>query len=220
MATSKRIRIWRIILWAAMGAAIGALSGRWVIALPIGVVFAFARYIGELSRPKPKSTSLPSLDPKMAEHYAASGLSDEEIKLFRKTMADLAEQIRTIEALTKEVPKLRALTLNTDLVDLLHAYFEALVQAPQRLTDAGTFVYQQVPNLLDLMQKYAQITHHEVKTADTYETLDKAFSTMTSMAGNIKSDYQAFIKDDLDDLDSDVRLAKKHLDPDKAHETE
>ena len=121
MATSKRIRIWRIILWAAMGAAIGALSGRWVIALAIGVVFAFARYIGELSRPKPKSTSLPSLDPKMAEHYAASGLSDEEIKLFRKTMADLAEQIRTIEALTKEVPKLRALTLNTDLVDLLHA---------------------------------------------------------------------------------------------------
>ena len=184
MATSKRIRIWRIILWAAMGAAIGALSGRWVIALSIGVVFAFARYIGELSRPKPKSTSLPSLDPKMAEHYAASGLSDEEIKLFRKTMADLAEQIRTIEALTKEVPKLRALTLNTDL------------------------------------QKYAQITHHEVKTADTYETLDKAFSTMTSMAGKIKSDYQAFIKDDLDDLDSDVRLAKKHLDPDKVHETE
>ncbi|GAN43184.1 5-bromo-4-chloroindolyl phosphate hydrolysis protein [Lacticaseibacillus paracasei NRIC 1981] len=188
--------------------------------MSIGVVFAFARYIGELSRPKPKSTSLPSLDPKMAEHYAASGLSDEEIKLFRKTMADLAEQIRTIEALTKEVPKLRALTLNTDLIDLLHAYFEALVQAPQRLTDAGTFVYQQVPNLLDLMQKYAQITHHEVKTADTYETLDKAFSTMTSMAGKIKSDYQAFIKDDLDDLDSDVRLAKKHLDPDKVHETE
>ena len=43
---------------------------------------------------------------------------------------------------------------------------------------------------------------------------------MTSMAGKIKSDYPAFIKDDLDDLDSDVRLAKKHLDPDKVHETE
>lgn len=135
-------------------------------------------------------------------------------------MADLAEQIRTIEALTQQVPKLRALTLNTDLVDLLHAYFEALVQAPQRLTDAGTFVYQQVPNLLDLMQKYAQITHHEVKTADTYETLDKAFETMTNMAGKIRTDYQAFIKDDLADLDSDVRLAKKHLEPEKTHETE
>ena len=88
------------------------------------------------------------------------------------------------------------------------------------MTDAGTFVYQQVPNLLDLMQKYAQITHHEVKTADTYETLDKAFETMTNMAGKIRTDYQAFIKDDLDDLDSDVRLAKKHLEPEKTHETE
>ncbi|EGF34705.1 hypothetical protein AAULR_09805 [Lacticaseibacillus rhamnosus MTCC 5462] len=28
------------------------------------------------------------------------------------------------------------------------------------------------------------------------------------MAGKIRTDYQAFIKDDLDDLDSDVRLAK------------
>ncbi|MFT8502823.1 MAG: MFS transporter, partial [Lacticaseibacillus paracasei] len=32
--------------------------------------------------------------------------------------------------------------------------------------------------------------------------------------------YQAFINDELADLESDVRLAKKHLDPDKAHETE
>lgn len=40
------------------------------------------------------------------------------------------------------------------------------------------------------------------------------------MAGKIRTDYQAFIKDDLDDLDSDVRLAKKHLEPEKTHETE
>ena len=43
---------------------------------------------------------------------------------------------------------------------------------------------------------------------------------MTNMAGKIRTDYQAFIKDDLDDLDSDVRLAKKHLEPEKTHETE
>ena len=97
MATSKRIRTWRIILWAAMGAVLGALSGRWLIAIFVGAVFAFARFIGELSRPKPKSASLPSLDPKMAEHYAASGLSEEEIKLFRKTMAVLPSKFARLK---------------------------------------------------------------------------------------------------------------------------
>lgn len=121
-------------------------------------------------------------------------------------MADLAETIRTIEALTTTVPQLRALTLNTDLVDLLHAYFEASVLAPTRLTDAGTFVVTTVHNLLDHLTKYETITQLEVKTADTYETLDKAFETMTNMAGQIRTDYTAYFKDDLADLDSDVRL--------------
>ncbi|MFD1483735.1 5-bromo-4-chloroindolyl phosphate hydrolysis family protein [Lacticaseibacillus baoqingensis] len=210
--TPKRIRWWRIGVWALAGLALGMATHQLGIAIFVGIVFAFARFIGELSRPKPaQDTTTPPLTSKMAMHYQASGLDDSEISLFRETMDEVADQIQSFEDITNRVPQLKRIALNTDIVDVLHAYFKAIVENPKQMGAAGHFIYEQLPNLVRIANKYEAISHHEVKTADTYAVLTTAANTTADLANAIRDDYAHFVETDIDDLEADINLAKKQL---------
>ncbi|WP_125703137.1 5-bromo-4-chloroindolyl phosphate hydrolysis family protein [Lacticaseibacillus daqingensis] len=212
--TQKRIRLWRIALWTVGGFALGALSGQWWLALFVAVVFGGARLIGELSRPRPQVLEdTPPLTEAMAAHYADSGLSDSEVDLFRDTMDTAAEQIRQFDAIADRVPKIRAVALNHDLQDVLHAYFKAVVKTPAQLANAGHFIYEQLPNLVRIAEKYEEISHHEVKTSDTYTVLTTAANTLSDLAESIRQDYAAFVENDLEALSADINLARKQTTP-------
>lgn len=208
----KRIRWLRVGLWAAGGAVLGLLTGRVWIAAFLLVVFGGARLIGELSRPEPEPDT-PPISPDMAAHYSEAGLSENEINLFRDTMDQAADQIHDFEAIADRVPKIKAIALNADLLDIMHAYFKAIVQTPKKLGAAGHFIYEQLPNLLRIAQKYETISHHEVKTQDTYDVLTTAANTLADLAATIKDGYAEFVESDIDDLEADLNLAKQQIKP-------
>lgn len=208
----KRIRWLRVGLWAAGGAVLGLLTGRVWIAAFLLVVFGGARLIGELSRPEPEPET-PPISPDMAAHYSEAGLSENEINLFRDTMDQAADQIHDFEAIADRVPKIKAIALNADLLDIMHAYFKAIVQTPKKLGAASHFIYEQLPNLLRIAQKYETISHHEVKTQDTYDVLTTAANTLADLANTIKDGYAEFVESDIDDLEADLNLAKQQIKP-------
>jgi 5-bromo-4-chloroindolyl phosphate hydrolysis protein len=210
--TPKRIRWWRVGVWALGGLALGLIARHIGIAIFVGLVFAFARLIGELSRPKPTpDATTPPLSTQMALHYQESGLDDSEVTLFRETMDDVAAQIQSFEDITNRVPQLKRIALNTDIVAVLHAYFKAIVENPKQMGAAGHFIYEQLPNLVRIAKKYEAISHHEVKTEDTYAVLTTAANTTADLANAIRDDYAHFVETDIDDLEADINLAKKQL---------
>ncbi|MFD1441862.1 5-bromo-4-chloroindolyl phosphate hydrolysis family protein [Lacticaseibacillus hegangensis] len=217
--TEKRIRWVRVGLWAAAGLVIGLLTQHLWVGLFVMLVFAGARLVGELSRPVEKPAT-PPITPDMAAHYAESGLSESEINLFRETMDQAADEIHEFEAIADRVPKIKTIAVNADLLDIMHAYFKAIVQTPKKLGAAGHFIYEQLPNVLSIAQKYEAITHHEVKTQDTYDVLTTAANTLRDLADTIKSGYSEFVESDIDDLEADIDLAKKQIKPRLAESTE
>ncbi|MFD1392978.1 5-bromo-4-chloroindolyl phosphate hydrolysis family protein [Lacticaseibacillus jixianensis] len=208
----KRIRWLRVGIWAAAGLVLGMLTMHWWVGVFAMTVFGGARLIGELSRPVPKPAT-PPITPDMAAHYADSGLTASEINLFRETMDQAADQIHEFEAIADRVAKIKAIATNADLFDIMHAYFKAIVQTPKKLGAAGHFIYEQLPNLLSIAQKYEAITHHEVKTQDTYDVLTTAGNTLQGLADTIRGGYQEFVESDIDELEADLDLAQKQIKP-------
>lgn len=214
MKQKKRHSGLRITIWALLGFGIGSMSGRLGIALFTAIVFGFARWLGErLGAPKEQvqPTGVPPLSASMSDHYQTSGLTDSEIQVFRDTMDAAAKQITTIETLIEAVPKLKQVALNHDLVPVLHAYFKAIVDQPKRLPEAANFLYDHLPNLERLMTRYQTITHHEVKSVDTFAVLDQAEQAIGQLADNITNQYQSFVADDIEDLESEIALTQKQI---------
>ena len=210
--TQKRIRTWRVLVWIAGGAALGLLSGHIGMAIFVGAVFGVARLIGELSRPRPiVPNATKPLSASMAAHYQESGLDDSEVKVFRETMDTVSDQVQEFETIIARVPKLKSIAINTDIVDVLHAYFKAIVNNPMAMGAAGNFIYEQLPNLVRIAEKYEAISHHEVKTDDTYAVLTQAANTTADLANAIRDDYAHFVETDIDALEADINLAKKQI---------
>ncbi|KRM72520.1 5-bromo-4-chloroindolyl phosphate hydrolysis family protein [Lacticaseibacillus brantae] len=209
---NKKIRKSRIALWIGLGFVAGlVISGRGDFAVLVALVFGLARFMGEwLGRTSTKPSTAP-VSPSLQAHYVEAGLSDSEITLFRETMETASEQINAIEATINAVPKLKSLALQTDLLPIMHAYFKAIVQAPKRLTEAAPFIYEILPNLNHLTDRYQTITNHEVKTQETYTVLTQAETAITAQAQTINEQYQAFVADDLEDLAASVSLSQKQI---------
>ncbi|KRM78308.1 hypothetical protein FC84_GL001130 [Lapidilactobacillus dextrinicus DSM 20335] len=139
---------------------------------------------------------------KMLSHYQETGLSDTDINVFRETMADAKQQIIELQATMTAVPKLRAINLNHDTLEVSKAMFAALVREPQRLQEAADFLYKHLPNSVQIAKKYQEISRHEIKTADTYAVLDRSVEVLANLSEQMKKDYTNFVADDISELSS------------------
>lgn len=214
---SKAIGI-SVIGWLIAMATLGSmdLTGNAVFGLLSPAIAALAAFLNYLwqNRSADVEDNAPErpMSKKLAAHYEAAGLSDSEVSVFRETMAAASKNIHQLQTTVDGAPELQDIMNEHDTMNVIHAYFRAIVDQPKRMTTAAPFLYEQLPNLADLTHKYAVITRHEVKTEDTYLVLTQAKDALNKLCKTIRDEYTEFVKSDLEDLDTTVELTKRQLD--------
>ena len=204
--------------WIVAMATLGSmgLDGNPVIGLLSPALGAFAAFLNYLWQNRSAEviddTPERPMSKKLAAHYEAAGLSDSEVSVFRETMAGASKNIHQLQTTVDGAPELQDIMNEHDTMNVIHAYFRAIVDQPKRMTAAAPFLYEQLPNLADLTHKYAIITRHEVKTKDTYLVLSQAKDALDKLCKTVRDEYTDFVKSDLEDLDTTVELTKRQLD--------
>lgn len=205
-----------VIIWFI--AASGTDTITWLIVLAlivIGCRFIFRGITGKSGKATAnfasKNEELPNLSHERESHYASTGMSKHEIDFFRETMNTGKNQIQHLQDNVAQNAKLKAIDLRHDTVKASKALFKELVKNPKRLNEANHFLYTHLPNIVDLTDKYLEITEHEVKSKETFAKLEECAQIIDQMADLITKDYQAFVSDDLDDLDVEMTIAKQSL---------
>ncbi|GAF39028.1 hypothetical protein FC83_GL002510 [Agrilactobacillus composti DSM 18527 = JCM 14202] len=181
-----------------------------MIALAIFIVtLPFYLIARHQNRQQPATPDLTDkLNHKLLDHYQKAGLSDSDIVFFRKTMASAEQQIRKLNHNIETTPKLKAIDLNLDMVKVSKSMFAAIVKEPQRLSEASDFLYRHLPTLVNLTDRYIEISHHEVKTTDTWEVLAKSLEVIKNLGTQIREDYATFVADDLDEMHQEMSAAQ------------
>lgn len=173
----------------------------------VSIPFMIVSKIRSLRQPKPDS----KVNRKLMAQYQKAGLSESDIVFFRKTMGEAEGQIRQLDKNISETPKLKAIDLNSDFVKVSKSMFAAIVKEPDRLSEASDFLYRHLPTLVNLTDRYIEISHHEVKTADTWEVLAKSLDVITNLGNQIREDYAEFVSDDLNEMDQEMTAANDSL---------
>lgn len=220
----ERIREYQVIAMSFVGYLFGTITygmafGTTMI-LPLGMIvpgfailFAVLCILWQKRRPTPVEPDINDrpMSKKLADHYEEAGLSESEISVFRETMAGASKNIHQLESTVNDTVELQDILREFDTMNVIHAYFKAIVNEPKRMTEAAPFLYEQLPNMADLTHKYQIITRHEVKTSDTYLVLNQAKDALAKLAATIRDEYASFVHDDLEDLDTTVTLTKQQL---------
>ena len=161
---------------------------------------------------------MPELTKEKEAHYSEFGMNDKEIVFFRETMADAKKQITTLDNNMQEVAKLKAINLRYDTLKASRAMFKEIVKEPNKLHRADRFLYNHLPNVVELTSKYIEINNHELKTKDTFDALNQCAAAIEEVSQLIVKDYADFVKDDLDDLDVEISIAQQNVDREKEME--
>lgn len=154
---------------------------------------------------------IPNLKKSQEEHYETIGLSQQEIVFFRDTMNTAKKQIVQLQENVNQSTKLRAIDLRNDTLRVSKALFKEIVKDPKKLHLANHFLYTHLPNIVDLTNKFLEISDHEIKTKQTYEKLEESAQIIDQVSKLIKKDYEQFVSDDLDELDVEISVAKNSI---------
>lgn len=181
-----------------------------------GIIFgiAFVVYIFSAIFPthnKTISVKDKKAKPSIIQHYQESGLGQEDIKYFRSQMADLRDQIRSLEDEMNQTAKLRAIDVRHNTINISKQFFQDLVKEPQRLSEAGNVIYRILPSLNDLSMKYNEVNSHIAKSKQTYVILEKSAQTIDELAQRLTEEYLNFHEETFNDLEDEVKLAKRNL---------
>lgn len=220
MSHKKRSWGWlSIVLLILAGSTLIAGTDRMCAGIPhhpmfgIGVIMLIMAFLFRKKRrpPEPISGQIPPLSNRMQAHYRKLGMQDEDITFFRAQMAEAREKIDHLQANVEKSPKLKAVDLNYGMVRVSQAMFQAIVDDPMHLANAGDFLYRHLPSLVNLTDKYIEISHHEVKTKDTWTVLAKSIEVITQLSQTIQADYTAFVHSDLTDMDAEMTTAERAI---------
>lgn len=211
-------------------AVIGFLIGMFVLTEideNLGAVFvliAIGWVIYRRLNKKKNKGGVPGLSKEKEEHYYEAGMTDKEITFFRNTLSEAKQQIDQLEINFKDSPKLNAINLRYDTLKVAKAMFKEIVKEPQKLHMADKFLYNHLPNLVEMTTKYAEISDHEIKSKETYKILNNSIGAIENVSQLIIDDYKEFVSDDIEDLEVEISIAqqnknreayKKHLSDDQ-----
>lgn len=211
-------------------AVIGFLIGMFVLndinenLIPVVLIIAIVWFIYRKFSKRNKKDVVPGLSKEKQEHYHEAGMSDKEIEFFRNTLAEAKEQINQLDQNFRAVPKLKAINLRYDTLKVSQAMFKELVKEPKKLHLADKFLYNHLPNLVEMTTKYAEISDHEIKSKETYKILNNSIGAIENVSQLIIDDYKEFVSDDIEDLEVEISIAqqnknreayKKHLSDDQ-----
>ena len=210
-------------------AVIGFLIGMFVLTEideNLGAVFvliAIGWVIYRRLNKKKNKGGVPGLSKEKEEHYYEAGMTDKEITFFRNTLSEAKQQIDQLEINFKDSPKLNAINLRYDTLKVAKAMFKEIVKEPKKLHMADKFLYNHLPNLVEMTTKYAEISDHEIKSKETYKILNNSIGAIENVSQLIIDDYKEFVSDDIEDLEVEISIAqqnknreayKKHLSDD------
>lgn len=188
-------------------------------ALSVSLVIAVYWFIKAITQKNKKNTDkVPHLTKEKEEHYTDFGMSSQEITFFRDTMAQAKDNITTLENNMNQVAKLKAINLRYDTLKAAKAMFKEIVKEPNKLHQSDQFLYNHLPNLVELTNKYVEINNHELKNKNTFEVLNQSATAIEEVSQLIVNDYSDFVKDDLDDLDVEISIAKQNISREKEQE--
>ncbi|MDR2833333.1 MAG: 5-bromo-4-chloroindolyl phosphate hydrolysis family protein [Streptococcaceae bacterium] len=159
---------------------------------------------------KVKTSKAPKITEDKMQHYKNSGLTEAEVNFFRQTMATLQQQIKKWEENVAKNSKLKAIDLRVDGLKAAKALFKEMVQSPNRMNQASEFVYRYVPNMMELTDKYLEVSRHDIKNADTYRMLNEGAVAIEALGKQINEAYTKFVQQEIDALDTEVSIAKKN----------
>lgn len=165
----------------------------------------------KVSKRKSKEV-VPELTREKQEHYHEAGMSDKEIAFFRTTLSETKEQIDQLEKNFHNIPKLNAINLRYDTLKVAKAMFKEIVKEPKKLHLADKFLYTHLPNLVEMTNKYVEISDHEIKSKATYDTLNNSIGAIENVSRLIIEDYENFVSDDIEDLEVEISIAKQNAD--------
>nr|WP_281186386.1 5-bromo-4-chloroindolyl phosphate hydrolysis family protein [Enterococcus rivorum] len=175
------------------------------------LIIAFLFSFKKRRKCKNELEDVPSIKKSTEEHYESIGMSPQEINFFRDTMNTTKKQIVQLQANMNKSTKLRAIDLRNDTLRVSKALFKEIVKEPKKLHLANHFLYTHLPNIVDLTNKFLEISDHEIKSKETYEKLEESAQIIDQVSKLIKKDYQEFVSDDLDDLDVEISVAKNSI---------
>lgn len=145
------------------------------------------------------------------QHYREAGLNDEEISYLRDQLAQLRENIHSLETQMNATAKLRAIDVRHNTIEISKQFFQDIVKEPKRFGEAGDVIYRIIPSLVDLTEKYNEINDHIAKTKQTYIILEKSAQTIDELAKRLTDEYIDFHKATYQDLDDEINLANRNL---------
>lgn len=193
-----------LLLWCSM---VGNTSWPTIFIL-IGVFFIFRGIVGQKTA---RAKKIPTLSKEREDHYLETGMSKREIDVFRETMSQTKEAIDQLQQNMTQNARLKAVDLRHNSVRAAKALFKELVKEPQKLAFASHFLYTHLPNLVDLTDKYLEISAHEIKSKETYDKMEESLLVIDQLAALIAKDYQNFVSDDFEELDVELSLAKQSI---------
>ncbi|MGX7419462.1 5-bromo-4-chloroindolyl phosphate hydrolysis family protein [Carnobacterium gallinarum] len=178
----------------------------------LGTVLYFL--IGKRKQEKKKAAKQQISDDLHRITQSQEGMSKEETQFFRETMNTAKNQILILEKNMHQVTKLKTIESRNNTIQLTKALFKEITNEPRRLHQVDKFLYSHLPSLVDLTEKYIEISNHEVKNKTTFEVLDKSASTIDEMCQLIAVDYASFKAEDLENMDLEIELAKQAIERD------
>ncbi len=188
------------------------ISGILSLSLVIAIYWLFKAVA---SKNKEKTNLVPNLTKEKEEHYAEFGMTAQEIDFFRDTMSQAKQNIATLESNMEQVAKLKAINLRYDTLKISKAMFKELVKEPNKLHQSDRFLYNHLPNLVELTNKYVEISNHELKNKNTFDVLNQSAIAIEEVSQLIGKDYVNLVSDDLDDLDVEISIAKQNISREK-----
>lgn len=124
----------------------------------IGMVLAISGFTLALFyyfyRQKDSLAQKPALDNSKLTHYRSHGLSDHDINFFRQEMQKTTQSVHQIIAEVNQDRHLKMLFSRHNGIALLQDFCQSLIQQPERLSDASTYIYKDLPDL------QAELVHH------------------------------------------------------------
>ncbi|MEG0254689.1 MAG: 5-bromo-4-chloroindolyl phosphate hydrolysis family protein [Vagococcus sp.] len=206
-----------IVINFIVDAGSGLLNFAVSAALFVAIVYASCLLFKMIfSNKSEKATrEMPQLTKEKVDHYSEFGMSEQEIEFFRETMATAKQNIAELENNMNEVAKLKAINLRYDTLKASKAMFKEIVKEPNKLHQSDRFLYNHLPNLVELTSKYVEINNHELKNKNTFDALNQSAEAIEEVSQLIVKDYSDFVSDDLDDLDVEISIAKQNIDREK-----
>lgn len=174
--------------------------------------------IRTMLKAKQKNIMLPPLSNEKKKKYEQLGMTDSEIKIFRETMNVAKEQIKQLERNLNADAKLKAVNLHHDTIKVCHTFFKDIADEPLRLPEADQFLYTYLPNIVELTNKYLEISRQTIKNRQTYQTLAESAQTLDELAFLINQSYADFCNVDLKELQLEVDTAKYYIEQNKKKE--